>query len=54
MAVAMYSAAIKLDSSSESLFALRSKVYLERGLYAEALDDAEKVRVISTIVLALC
>jgi hypothetical protein len=53
MAVAMYSAAIKLDSSSESL-ALRSKVYLERGLYAEALDDAEKVRVISTIILALC
>lgn len=51
MAVSMYSAAINLDSSSESLLALRSKVNLERGSYADALDDAEKVRVISTIMI---
>jgi hypothetical protein len=53
MAVALYSAAISLDPSSESLFANRSKVNLERGLYAEALDDAEKVRVIFIIVIAI-
>ncbi|KAG2346437.1 hypothetical protein BDR05DRAFT_945992 [Suillus weaverae] len=43
MAVALYSAAIALNSSNESLFAHRSKVNLERKLYAEALHDAEKV-----------
>ncbi|KAG2360568.1 hypothetical protein BDR07DRAFT_1412015 [Suillus spraguei] len=43
MAVALYSAAIALDSSSESLFVHRSKVNLEQKLYTEALHDAEKV-----------
>lgn len=44
MAVELYSAGITLDSSCESLFAHRSKANLKRNLYAEALDDAEKVR----------
>jgi hypothetical protein len=53
MAVALYSAAIALDPSSESLFAHRSKVNLERKLYEEALHDAEKVRMIFIVALAI-
>jgi hypothetical protein len=44
MAVELCSAGISLDSSCESLFACRSKANLKRNLYAEALDDAKKVR----------
>ncbi|KAG1800188.1 uncharacterized protein HD556DRAFT_1439046 [Suillus plorans] len=43
MAVSLYTAAIALDSTRTSLFTHRSKVNLELKLYAEALQDAEKV-----------
>ncbi|KAG2346485.1 hypothetical protein BDR05DRAFT_786028 [Suillus weaverae] len=43
MAVELYTTGIGLDSSCESLFAHRSKANLERNLYADALEDAEKV-----------
>jgi hypothetical protein len=46
MAVELYSAAIKLDSSHNSFFARRSKAYLARKHYAEALADADTVRTI--------
>lgn len=43
MAFGLYSAAIKLDSSSHLLFAYRGKAKLGRNLYAEALRDADTV-----------
>ncbi|KAG1758392.1 hypothetical protein EDD22DRAFT_956916 [Suillus occidentalis] len=43
MAFGLYSAAIKLDSSSHLLFAYRGKAKLGRSLYVEALSDADKV-----------
>ncbi|KAG2339718.1 hypothetical protein BDR05DRAFT_573204 [Suillus weaverae] len=43
MAVKLYSAAIKLDSSHDSLFARRSKAHLARKHYAKALADADTV-----------
>jgi hypothetical protein len=46
MAIELYSAGIGLDSSCESIFVRRSKANLKQNLYAEALDDAEKVRMI--------
>ncbi|KAG1771776.1 heterokaryon incompatibility protein-domain-containing protein [Suillus occidentalis] len=43
MAVELYSAAIRLDSSHGSFFARRSTAYLARKHYAEALADADTV-----------
>ncbi|KAG2151487.1 hypothetical protein DEU56DRAFT_553851 [Suillus clintonianus] len=43
MAIELYSAGIRLDSSCDSLFVQRSKAMFQRHLYAEALQDAKKV-----------
>ncbi|KAG2349975.1 hypothetical protein BDR05DRAFT_955819 [Suillus weaverae] len=43
MAIGLYSAALVLDPSCESLLVLRSKAYIGRNLYVKALQDAEKV-----------
>lgn len=43
MAVELYSAAIGLDSSHDSFFERRSRAYLARKNYAEALADADTV-----------
>lgn len=52
-AIELYSAGIELDSSCESLFVQRSKANLERNLFAAALHDANRVRTIVIISLAI-
>ena len=43
-AIELYSAAINLDSATDSIFANRSKAKLGKLLWEEALVDAQKVR----------
>jgi tetratricopeptide (TPR) repeat protein len=43
MAIELYSAAIDLDSASDTIFAKRSKAKLDKKLWEEALFDAQKV-----------
>ncbi|KAG1786940.1 uncharacterized protein HD556DRAFT_1006392 [Suillus plorans] len=52
-AIELYSAGIELDSSCESLFVRRSKANLERNLFVVALHDANRVRAIVVISLAV-
>jgi tetratricopeptide (TPR) repeat protein len=42
-AIDLYSAAIELDSASDTVFAKRSKAKSEKKLWIEALNDAQKV-----------
>jgi hypothetical protein len=43
MAIELYSAAIDLDSGTDTIFAKRSKAKLEKMLWEDALLDAQKV-----------
>jgi len=43
-AIELYSAAINLDSATDTIFANRSKAKLEKLLWEDALVDAQKVR----------
>jgi hypothetical protein len=52
-AIELYSAGIKLDSSCESLFVQRCKANSERNLFVAALHDANRVRTIVAISLAI-
>ncbi|KAG2030344.1 WD40-repeat-containing domain protein [Suillus americanus] len=47
-AIELYSAGIELDSSCEPLFVHRSKANLDRNLFAAALHDANRVRMMGT------
>jgi len=53
-AIELYSAAIGLDSSCDSLFLHRTKTKLAQNLFAEALPDADMVRTISIIFSSNC
>jgi hypothetical protein len=52
-AIELYSAGIELDPSCEPLFVCRSKANLERNLFAAALHDANRVRMIVNISLVV-
>jgi hypothetical protein len=43
-AIHLYSAAIDLDYTTDVIFSKRGKAKLEKGLWKEALLDAQKVR----------
>jgi len=43
-AISVYSVALSLDPSLEGLFIRRSKAYIARGMWGDALNDANQVR----------
>lgn len=52
-AIELYSVAIDLDFATEAIFANRSKAWLEKLLWEDALLDAEKVR-LRLLLHSLC